>query len=349
MEAEFLADLCASPELFPHGLDPSGDSVSFIRLHRADYAAASFLDARILTAKTARHVVPWREASAAIEAAGLRESCSYIFHIGHCGSTLLSRLIGAHAGIFALREPMVLRTLTQLAGEPQMRPPGWELETHLAGCLKLLSRTFEAGETAVVKATSFVSELAGKLLQRAAAPRAVLMFLAPEAFLATILAGPNSRQEARMLAPWRLERLQRRIGGPALRPETLTEGEAIALGWACEMSALAQAARVAGARAFCVDFDRFLARPTAGLDAALRHFGVPAVAGEVEALVAGPEMQRYSKAPEHVYDAALRQAVLNSARAAQGTEIRRGLLWLERAAEQFVPVRDALELALSAG
>jgi hypothetical protein len=77
----------------------------------------------------------------------------------------------------------------------------------------------------------------------------------------------------------------------------------------------------------------------------LRHFDIDAASGEVEATIAGPDMRRYSKAPEHAYDAALRLEVLNEARATHGAEIRRGLAWLERAAAEFAPVKDALMFA----
>ncbi len=56
-------------------------------------------------------------------------------------------------------------------------------------------------------------------------------------------------------------------------------------------------------------------------------------------------MRRYSKAPEHAYDAALRREVLNQARALNAAEIRRGLAWLDRAAARFAPLRRAVALA----
>jgi hypothetical protein len=59
----------------------------------------------------------------------------------------------------------------------------------------------------------------------------------------------------------------------------------------------------------------------------------------------GPDMRRYSKAPEHAYDAVLRRDVLNEARAMHRTEIRRGLAWLDRTAVQFAPVREAMAFA----
>jgi hypothetical protein len=211
----------------------------------------------------------------------------------------------------------------------------------LSGCLKLLSRSFEMQQLPLVKATSFVSELAASLLSRASQPKAVMMHVSPESYMATILGGPNSRQEAKMLAPSRLRRLHRRIGAEAWQLPSLSEGEVLALSWACEMSALAQAANSGASRVFRVNFDRFLANPAPILSGLLRHFHIEASAHQVRAIIEGPEMHRYSKAPEHGYDAALRRDVLNTARATHGAEIRRGLAWLDRAAEQFPAVRDA--------
>ena len=39
-------------------------------------------------------------------------------------------------------------------------------------------------------------------------------------------------------------------------------------------------------------------------------------------------MRQYSKAPEHAYDAALRNEVLQAAEYEHGAEIRRGMAWL---------------------
>jgi hypothetical protein len=338
--------LIASPELFPYALELGDDGVVFLRLRRGDYERASFLDAR-LTPQIAGKALPWPQVAAAIETASLAERCGFIFHIGHVGSTLLSRLIGAHASVFSLREPVILRTFAQLAVARESQPQAWGNDgfgTRLTGCLKLLSRTFEKRQLAVVKATSFVSELAGSLLSRASMPRAVMMYVAPESYFATILGGPNSRQEAKVLAPSRLARLHRRIGIEAWQLSSLSEGEVLALSWACEMSALAQAANSARGRAFPVDFDRFLLNPQPLLASVLRHFGIEASSSEVRAILEGPDMRRYSKSPEHAYDAELRRDVLNEARSAHGGEIRRGLAWLDRAAEQFPAVREAVAL-----
>jgi hypothetical protein len=335
--------------MFPHLLDPRSDSVSFVDLTRAEYEKASFLDGRILTPQTKIRTLPWCNVAEAVESAGLKEHCGLIFHIGHVGSTLLSRLIGAHPGAFALREPGILRTFAQIMSEPAGVPGNWsgeDIDRRLSSMLKLFSRTFDGGQLAVIKATSFVSELGEALLARASRPRAVLMYVSPESYIATILGGPNSREEAKILAPSRLRRLHKRVGREAWSAASLSEGESLALAWVCEMSGLAAAAGRAGERAVRVNFDEFLADPSSLLGI-LRHFGIDANAAEVRTILDGPDMRRYSKAPEYAYDRALRVAVLNQARELHGHEIRRGLAWLDRAAERFALVRQAIALAAS--
>lgn len=337
------ASLARSPEQFPFSLDPRGDLISFLHLTQSDYDSASFLDNRVLTPQTHLRPLLWQQVSAAIESANLKERCSFIFHIGHVGSTLISRLIGAHPCVLALREPMLLRTFAQVQIDPAVEL-NWndrDFAARLTATLKLFSRTFDQRQLAIIKASSFVSELSARLMARAAAPKALMMFVSPENYLATMLGGPNSRVEAGTLAPSRLRRLHLRIGTEAWQGNSLSEGENLALAWACEMSALAQAASAAGGRALWLNFDQFLADPSRLLKI-FHHFDIDAHDAQVSAIVSGPHMRRYSKAPEYAYDAALRTEVLNEARALHGAEIRRGLKWLEQAAARFEPVRQAM-------
>lgn len=303
--------LARSPELFPQALVRG--ALSLIRLSEAEYRAASFLDARILSPRTMSRTVEWPIVQEVAEA--LPEACDFIFHIGHGGSTLLSRLLGAHARVLPLREPELLRRLAQSE----------EAYGRRADVLfRLWSRVFAPDQRALIKATSFVSEIAPKIMARASQPKAIFLTTKAETYLAGILGGPNSRQEAKMLAPLRLARLQKRAGD---LPATESEGEIIAMGWACEMTALNAAQNE---RVFHLDSDAFFAEPAAALRACFGHLSIAATDDEIAAIVSGPDLHRYSKAPEHAYDAALRNDVLNAARAEHGEEIRRGLAWLER-------------------
>jgi len=338
-----------SPELFPLALAPGLQSVLLIRMTEREYEAASFLDARLLTPQVPSRAIPWPQLEETVRQTGLAEACDFIFHIGHVGSTLLSRLVGKHPVIFALREPMILRTLAQSDFEPGSGESAWsgpDYEARLSTFLKLWSRTFRPEQRACIKATSFVSEIATDLLARPFGPKAIFVFVLAETYLASILGGQNSRQELKMLAQSRLERLHRLLGNEPWALNGLSEGETIAMSWACEMTALAEAAAGVNGRVLWWDFDRFFDAPDRLLRAALNHLGVETDDRAIREILSGPEMSRYSKAPEYAYDAALRRDVLNQARAEFGNEIGRGLAWLDRASAQFPIIRAATEISV---
>lgn len=323
-------EIAQSPAWLPleTARDAAGSAtVRLVRLDEAGYRAASFLDQRLLAASPPTVTVA--AATVATAAARLAPDAHYIFHIGHVGSTLVSRLVGEFAGLFSVREPAALR-----AAPSQV--------TDLRGTLSLLARTWRPGERAVVKATSFVSELAESILQLDPGAAAIMMFTPAPAYLRCILGGPNSRVESRVLAPARLDRLHRRLGAGASEVNPQSEGQWIAMSWLCEMACLQQAAQRFASRVLWVDFDEFLAAPGAGLEAIVSALGTTAQPHDIEAILGGPLMNRYSKAPEHAYDAVLRRDVLASAEREHGAEIRRGMAWLEALAARQPAAAEAL-------
>ena len=313
-------ELTRSPAWLP--LEMQGAAVRMVNLDEAAYRAASFLDQRLLAHGYAQEAC----ALSLLEAAAARLSprAHYVFHTGHVGSTLISRLIGAHAHFFSLREPALLRALAA--------PTAAFAAPSLAVTLALLGRTWRPGQHAVVKVTSFVSELAQTILAASGQSSALFMFAQPRAYLQGIFAGPNSRLEGRQLSVARLQRLQRRLGAGASLPEPRSEGEGIAMSWLCEMTALREAAERFASQVLWVDFDAFLRDPVAGLRTIFDRLGARPADQELETLVSGPLMHQYSKAPEHAYDAALRRELLQCADRDHASEIRRGLDWLHAAA-----------------
>ena len=248
--------LALSPEVYPHTLDAVNDAVYCVRLSEADYARASFLDQRALAPRTKADLVRWNDLAAAVEDADLADDCGFIFHIGHVGSTLLSRLIGSDPSVLSLREPLPLRTLAQAQVDVATPESVWSpegLDARLGVFLRLWSRCFRSDQLSVVKATSFCSELAAPILARPSAPGAVLMTVKPEPYLATIFAGQNNHLDIRGMASNRLRRLHRRIGGAAWRLHEMSYGEQVAMTWAAEATALAEAHLSAGERALWLD------------------------------------------------------------------------------------------------
>jgi hypothetical protein len=335
--------LTSSPALYPVAVDPRADAVRFIRLTQAQYAEASFLDVRLLAPGVPSAWGPWAEVRAA--AAGLPLRCHFVFHISHVGSTLLSRLLGHHPALFSLREPAVLRDLADV--DFTLDRPGcpWdraEFDDRLSVYLALWSRTFGEGQTAVIKATSFVAELSSQLMGRVAGSQSVFMFVPPLTFLKSLLDGAMSDITA--AAGRRLERLHRRLGAPHWRLAELSSGECVAMSWLSEMFALCATAARFPDRVFWIDFDRFLGAPEPGLEEALRHLGAGDAGDAAREILSGPTMGRYAKAPERRFDARAREQLLRRSEERHAAEVRKGMGWLDRAAATPA-VREVLETA----
>jgi hypothetical protein len=304
--------ISASPKLFPLNMDLDGQVVQLIGLSEEDYRSASFLDNRLLIEKTPRATVSWQELEKA--SFGLSMNCDFVFHISHVGSTLLSRLLGSHSSFFSVREPAILRLISQ--GTFQDR-----LQTFLG----LWSRTFHPRQRAIIKATSFVNEIAVHLLSIAPDSRALLMFVKPETFLPALLDGAMSDISSN--AQSRLLRIQRKglLNGVILGD--LSPGECVAMSWLSEMESINEVARTYPDRTLWLDFDEFLEKPEQHLQKSFSHFGVET---EVQSVLEGPIMQRYAKKPDVNYDASFRAQLLDASRDRFQSEILRGLEFINR-------------------
>jgi hypothetical protein len=335
-------DLLGSPAWFPLRHEMAGE-LTMIKLDETAYKTISFLDERILARSfTQAACATWIFDAAATK---LKPRSHYVFHTGHVGSTLISRLLGEHRRLFVLREPALLRVL---ANDPTLQFPNTTAASaaNLARVLAILARTWRPEQRAVIKATSFVNELAELILAGVDKPHAMLVFAKPYNYLCGILAGPNSRIESRALATSRSLRLTRRLGG-IFHAETCSEGEQVAMSWLSEMIALHQAALRFPSQVKWVDFDVFLREPLSELGAIFHALDVEVSSAQLAALLAGPIMRQYSKAPEYAYDAALRVEVLQSADREHAAEIARGMKWLENAAVNNNTIATILKLGFS--
>ena len=172
------------------------------------------------------------------------------------------------------------------------------------------------------------------------------MFVAPQVYLPTILAGPAARAELPRVSPDRLARLARRLGGPP--PQALSEGEMAAMGWVCELMGLADAARRFPDRVLWLDFEDFLGRRARAWARFCAILHGEARDADLTAMLASPDLGRYSKAPEHAYDAGLRREVIAQAGVDHRAEIERGLAWLNAAGARHAEIAAAARQAAGA-
>lgn len=319
--------ITSSPALFPLNLDSTGTLVQLMHLSESEYAAASFLDNRLLQPNTRHATISWvdlRNASEELEA-----SCNFIFHISHAGSTLISRLLGSHPSCFAIREPAILRLLGKGQYADRMMP-----------FLRLWSRTFRSDQRTLIKATSFVSEIASELLQAIPSSLAILMFVPPATFLPGLLDGAMSDIDAEVCH--RLHRIQKKGFLLGLNVTDLSPGENVAMSWLSEMISLAEVAACFPDRVLWLNFDRFLEQSETHLNRCFGHLGLRA---DSAAILSGSIMHRYAKKPEIKYDSSFRAGLLAQSAKKFSDEVARGLDWLHKS--EPAAVRNQFKIDLS--
>jgi len=310
-----MQDIGASAALYPFAFDVARDRLMLVPMDADAYRAASFLDARLGLAGR------WFTAAsveAAMAEAHDARPLHFIFHAGHVGSTLLSRLLDEVRGVLPLREPMPLRDLAMLSGGERRN-----YSSRLELMLKLWERGFADTRTVILKATSFTQRIAEDLLIARPMAKAIMLNVSAETYLATMLAGENSAADLNALGPERWHRLQGLLGQAVPRPQTL--GELIAMSWAAETLTQRQAVAGFSARILPLDFDAAIGNLEDTLRRVLNHFDLD---GNPRAIVDSAVLKRYSKAPEHEYSPELRSQLLAQARKNLGREIENALEWL---------------------
>jgi hypothetical protein len=309
-------------------VDPRAGLIRLVEMTPEAYRAASFLDDRMFEQPRNSHLLQWDEVASSVSTDARRDA-RWIFHIGHVGSTLVARLLGELDGVLSVREPRALRDMSFV---PQ------DVRGRIVPTLqKLFSRTFAPEQASLVKATSFVSEIAAELVPGDG--RALYLYATPRSYISGILAGENSRLELAGMASTRAERLASR--GVHL-PQARHEADLAAGAWACGMTSLEQAA---GNAVLWLDFDRALSDIDGSLRVMTKFFGFDAPDEQLSAIARGPLTRRYSKATEYEYSPELRRELLAEANDLHLDDIESALAMLDAASETAPLLRKALDRA----
>jgi len=333
------------PSLFPQNLDLARGALLVLLLDEPAFRAASFLDDRILSPQLQGRWVGFEEVADRRPPMPPQRPLHFIFHTGHVGSTLVSRLLDEIDGVLGLREPMALRVLAAAAADldaPHALVGPAEWASLLDLLLACWGRGYADTGSIVVKATSSASTCCEAIAQALPATRAILLNLQPEPYLATLLAGQNTPLDLRGQAQERMRRLLRIAPSPEKPLHALSLGEIAAMTWTVETLTHRAAERRFGERMLRIDFDAFLAAPDIVLRKICAHFQMAVPDDRFARVRSSATLTRYSKAPEHSYSPDLRREVLTASRMQNAAEIRRGMGWIEAFARRYPEHASAL-------
>lgn len=318
------ADIFHDPEYLPFRLDLAGGRVLFVRLDAEQRREAAFLDQRALPPQPQGAWLPLSmlqtPATADVVADG-------VFHIGHCGSTLLSRLLDSWPEVEGLREPLPLR---DLAAAWRASTPPRDLLALLMACWR---RPLLPATRTVIKVTSSCNALIEPLLRECGLRRAILLDMPLAPWLATLLKSEDSVRDALVASDERAGVLRAHgiaIDGVHAPRDAI---EACAMGWLAERLRFdALESGEFASRVLRVDFEDLLAVPEATLARIAAHLALDP--DGVARALASPAWGRYSKAQQHGYGRDDRAHDLALAQQRFGDGIARGVAWVERAMAQ---------------
>ncbi len=323
-----------SPEWLCQQFDLPTRRLLFRPMTADGYRRSLFLDQRLCAASDQQQIISLDDCEDALAQLPLQPA-TWVFHVGHCGSTYLSRMLEQLAGLLALREPMTLRAMAAFQRDLQdplslMDPDHFEhwLQLHA----RLLSRRYDGALPTLIKATSDCAPLAAPLLATHRDHRAVRVGLSLEQYLKTMLRSELRREELYHFAQSRLADLQALNLANDSRLYRLSPGELAAMCW---LSVNRVLDAINGEQTLAVDFDQFLQQPETWLTTIAQFLELPASPDVVAAVARGEVSRGYSKDPSMRYDADLRAEELARSNQANRAEIEAGLTWAQTAQIQF--------------
>jgi len=314
-------------------LEFSQDGLDLVPMSRETYQQSLFMDrGRIIPAARRGWRLPLPGLLDEFERRRVAQRpINFIFHIAHCGSTLLARAMDVPARTLVLREPFPLRQLGAEAAATRSGPRNpaiWRRCLALTGAL--MGRRYAREEAVIVKANVPVNFMLGPLLDLHSESRGVLLYAGLERYVLSILKTPMHRH-------W-VDNVSAQLNGgikatPELAtedPASLTTAERAACLWAVQM--LRFRAALAERQTLCsLDCEVLFAKPAETLRRCFDHFGVALPAADIEAIVTGELFRRHAKNPRRAYDRAQREQDLEQLRTDLAADLDQARSWIERA------------------
>ena len=328
---EFQSQLWDTPNWLIKSVDFRRGLASFVETDEEGYREAAFLDNRLDRVLSDEKVIHLKELwPKAVQTKMAQPSLNFLFHVGHCGSTLISRMLGDLPGCFALREPPVLMALARSA--PQGLPH-WERICDVV--MALLARTYRQEDSALIKPASHANVLLRHFLQWKKSSRGILLCVDLESYLATMLQ-EHHRGETREAFQWRQAGLKRLAGNiPDL--DALNDARCSAMIWLIQMKELLEAHGDENLNTLWLSFDKFLAEPTSTISKISDFLDLPADHEKIrQVTLHSPLLRSYSKNVQVSYTAESRRAGLQASRRQHAEEIDEAMCWLEQICQRDV-------------
>ena len=325
-----LPSLLNNPDLYVQSFDRA-EAIVF-EMDRDAYQRSIFLDRRI-AARTMEHKRVQRSELLAATKDAAAGPINYIFHIAHCGSTLLARALDLPGQNLVLREPYTLRQLGVEAAT------GVEDEATVRMMQVLLGRRYNLSGPVIVKANVPVNFMIPSLMRQQAEQAAIFLHYALDDYLLAILRSQMHRDWVQHVSNELKPGIEKLTGARAADESVAVSAARL---WLAQILQFEQAL-AAYPNSKSLSAEDLFETPKAVLKAAFALFGQPQSEETLDAIVSSDLFTRYSKDPRHKFDNAQRVARRAKLQEELAPELEAGRAWAMARAEQL-PARLAKPL-----
>lgn len=321
-----LENIFTKPDIYFYKMD--GQNAQFAHMSAGHFQDSIFLDMRIKPASEGLAQVSLPNLMQVNQRNPVKRlPINFIFHIAHCGSTLLSRAFDRTDAALVYREPHTLRQIGVEVGQTPVFPgmaPVTKAKLSLA--LTMAQKRYVPGQPVIVKANVPVNLMLPEVMAGIPGNKGLLLYLPLEAYLMSILKSEGNRS-------W-IQGLCREIGWRFCKVLKLDPAEIADLSipqatgfvWLAQMRLFADAMKAVPSLK-TLNAETFFQTPAPVLKALADHFSVGLDDGYFDELTAGDLFNRHAKDPGRVYDDEARRKELEARRKALGGDIEEALAW----------------------
>jgi hypothetical protein len=326
------------PDIFP--VEFGQGHIQFVPMTRESYGRSLFTDrGRIVPAATHGWQVPTGQVLAEFERRGIRQPrLFFIFHIAHCGSTLLARAVDVPGRTLVIREPFALRQLAvdAVSASGISDPGARERCLHLVTAL--LGRRYAEDQPVIVKANVPVNFILEPLMALHAESRGILLYADLDDYLLSVLKTPIHRRWVLNVSRQLSDALRATPGLEDTDLNTLDAPRTAACLWMAQLSRFHRA-MAACHRLSSLNCQDLFGRPGETLREAMSLAGAPITPSEAQAIAKGDLFRRHAKDPRRKFD--------RSARARQMARLAREMAPELEAAKSWAASTPAWERVMA--
>ncbi|ANP46955.1 hypothetical protein [Candidatus Viadribacter manganicus] len=310
-----LKSILTSPDLYVQSFDR--DEAICFEMDQSAYQRSIFLDRRIAAKNMAHERVRRSDVLAAVKGAPAQGPINYIFHIAHCGSTLLARALDLPGQNLVLREPFTLRQLGVEAAN------GAEDAASIEMMRVLLARRYNENGPVIVKANVPVNFMIPALMRPQADQPAIVLHYALEDYLLAILRSEMHRGWVAHVSNELKPGIEKLTGRCAADESVAVSAARL---WLAQLLQF-DAALGAYPNTRSLSAEDLFEQPNAVLGAAFTLFGQPQNEAALDAIVSSELFTRYSKDPRHKFDNAQRVVRRAKLKEDLADELEAGRAW----------------------